>query len=91
VRRAVSPPGAVPELVQVELPPGARIDYPKSAFTFLRGQCMWVLSGTLAFVEGGMTHRLRRGDCLALGPPVDCSFVNPSASGPCVYLVALTR
>jgi transcriptional regulator with XRE-family HTH domain len=91
VRRAVSPPGATPELVQVELPPGARIDYPKLAFTFLRGQCVWVLSGTLQFMEGALTHRLRRGDCLTLGPPSDCSFVNPSATTRCVYLVALTR
>jgi transcriptional regulator with XRE-family HTH domain len=91
VRRAVSPTGATPELVQVDLPPATRIDYPKSAFTFLTGQCVWVLSGTLAFIEGGLTHRLRRGDCLALGPPSDCSFVNPSATTPCVYLVALTR
>lgn len=91
IRQAISPAGASPELVQVELPPGARIDYPKSAFTFLRGQCVWVLSGTLAFVEGDMTHRLRRGDCLALGPPVDRSFVNPSATAACIYLVALAR
>jgi len=91
VRRAVSPPGATPELVQVELPPGARIDYPKSAFTFLRGQCVWVLSGVLEFAEGAQTHRLRRGDCLTLGPPSDCRFVNSSARTPCVYLVALTR
>ena len=90
VRRAISPPGAMPELVQVELPPGARIAYPKSAFTFLRGQCVWVLSGALEFVEGAATHRLRRGDCLALGPPNDCSFGNPSAATSCVYLVALT-
>jgi transcriptional regulator with XRE-family HTH domain len=61
VRRAVSPPGATPELVQVVLPPGTRIDYPKSAFTFLRGQCIWALSGALEFVEDGVTHRLRRG------------------------------
>ncbi len=91
VRRAVSPPGALPELVQVELPPGARIDYPASAFTFLRGQCVWVLAGALDFVEGQTTHRLRRGDCLALGPAMACSFVNPSESAASVYLVALTR
>jgi transcriptional regulator with XRE-family HTH domain len=91
VRRAVSPPGATPELVQVELPPGARVHYPKSAFTFLRGQCVWVLSGGLDFIEGTLTHRLRRGDCLTLGPPSDCSFVNASATAPCVYLVALSR
>ena len=91
VRRAISSPGALPELVQVELPPNARVDYPKSAFTFLRGQCVWVLSGTLEFIEGGYTHRLRRGDCLALGPPAECSFVNPSSTAASVYLVALTR
>ena len=90
VRRAISPPGVTPELVQVKLPPGAHVDYPKSAFTFLRGQCVWVLSGVLEFKEGALTHRLRRGDCLALGPPSDCSFTNPSAAS-CVYLVALTR
>jgi transcriptional regulator with XRE-family HTH domain len=91
IRRAVSPPGALPELVQVELPPGARIDYPSSAFTFLRGQCVFVLSGALDFVEGGATHRLRRGDCLALGAAMACSFVNPSQSVASIYLVALTR
>ena len=31
VRRAVSPSGAEPELVHVELPPGARVPYPASA------------------------------------------------------------
>jgi len=91
VRRAVSPPGALPELVEVALPPGARIDYPASAFTFLRGQCVFVLSGALDFVEGRATHRLRRGDCLALGAPTACGFVNPSRSVACLYLVALTR
>jgi transcriptional regulator with XRE-family HTH domain len=91
VRHAISPPGATPELVQVDLPPGARIDYPKSAFTFLRGQCVWVLSGVLEFNEGALAHRLRRGDCLTLGPPSDCSFANPSATTLCVYLIALTR
>jgi transcriptional regulator with XRE-family HTH domain len=91
VRRAVSPAGATPELVQVELPPDARIDFPKAAFTFLRGQCIWVLAGAVEFVEGGMTHRLRRGDCLALGPPSDCSFFNPSKAAACVYLVAIAR
>jgi transcriptional regulator with XRE-family HTH domain len=91
VRRTVSPPGALPELVQVELPPEARIDYPASAFTFLRGQCVWVLSGAIDFVEGTTTHRLRRGDCLALGAAMACSFANPSQSAASVYLVALTR
>lgn len=90
LRRAVSPAGADPELVHVELPPGARVAYPASAYAHLRGQCVWVLLGELVFREGTTEHRLAAGDCLALGPPADCEFVNDGA-GPCAYLVALVR
>lgn len=90
VRRAVSPPDTEPELVHVELPPGARVPYPASAYAHLRGQCVWVLSGTLLFREGSAEHRLVAGDCLALGPPAACEFVNEAAE-PCAYLVALAR
>jgi len=90
VRRAVSPPGAEPELVHVELPPGARVPYPASAYAHLRGHCVWVVSGTLLFREGDAEHRLTAGDCLALGPPAACEFVN-QAIEPCVYLVVLSR
>jgi transcriptional regulator with XRE-family HTH domain len=91
VRRAVSPLGAEPELVHVELPPGAHVPFPAASYAHLRGQCMWVLQGELLFREGTVEHRLGRGDCLALGPPADCEFVNPSDDAPCVYLVALAR
>ena len=47
-------------------------------------------SGTLRFVEGATVHELATGDCLQLGPPADCVFVNPGRR-PCRYLVALTR
>lgn len=90
VRRAVSPPGTEPELVHVELPPGARVPYPASAYAHLRGQCVWVMSGTLLFREGDAEHRLAAGDCLALGPPTACEFVN-EAIEPCAYLVVLSR
>jgi hypothetical protein len=49
-----------------------------------------VLSGTLRFAEGATVHELAEGDCLQLGPPADCVFVNPERR-PCRYLVALTR
>lgn len=90
VRRALSPPGAEPELVHVSLPPGASVAYPQSAYAHLRGQCIWVLSGALTFCEGETNHELSTGDCLALGPPADCEFRNAGAE-PCIYLVALTR
>jgi transcriptional regulator with XRE-family HTH domain len=90
VRRTVSPPGVEPELIHVELPPGARVPYPASAYAHLRGQCVWVLEGKLLFREGGAEHRLTESDCLALGPPTECEFVN-EATEPCAYLVVLSR
>ena len=91
LRRAVSPPGAEPELVHIELPPGARVPYPASTYAHLRGQCVWVLAGALLFREGGTEHHLGAGDCLTLGPPAECEFHNPSSDAPSVYLVALAR
>ena len=90
VRRTLSAPGVEPELVHVELPSRERVPYPASAYAHLRGQCIWVLSGKLLFREGALEHRLAAGDCLALGPPSDCEFVNDGAM-PCTYLVALSR
>ncbi|MDE2515546.1 MAG: helix-turn-helix domain-containing protein [Rhodospirillales bacterium] len=91
LRRAVSPAGAVPEIVHVALPPGARIAYPAAAFLHLAGQCTYVLHGRLDFREGAVTHALAAGDCLALGPPAECEFHNPSAEETCIYLVVLAR
>jgi len=92
-RRAVSPPGAEPELVEVELPPGARVTYTAGSFAFLRGQVVWVLAGRLAVEEGAEESLLGPGDCLAfdLVAPKGHAFRNPSASRPCRYLVALHR
>lgn len=89
-RRAVSPTSGGPiELVEVELPPGARVDYPAESYSFTHHQ-IWVLEGTLAFREGAVEHVLDRGDCLQLGPPVPCAYRNPTRE-PCRYLVAVTR
>jgi transcriptional regulator with XRE-family HTH domain len=89
-RRAVSPPAGGPlELVEVELPAGARVTAPAGAYAFIHQQ-IWVLDGRLDFVEGGEVHRLAAGDCLQLGAPVPCAFVNPT-DRPCRYLVALVK
>jgi transcriptional regulator with XRE-family HTH domain len=90
VRRALSPPAGAPlELVEVTLPPGAEVAYPADTYTFIHQQ-LWILEGRLRFVEGEVTHDLDAGDCLQLGPPAPCTYVNPTAD-PCRYLVALTR
>jgi transcriptional regulator with XRE-family HTH domain len=90
-RRAVTPPGADPELVRVELPPGARVAYPAATYRQTRGHSIWVLAGALRFREGEAVHLLDAGDCLSLGPPSDCAYENPSATDSVTYLVALSR
>ncbi len=92
-RRAVSPPGAEPELVEVELPPGARVAYTASSFAFLRGQVVWLLAGRLVIEEGTEEAQLAPGDSLAfdLVAPKGHAFRNPSSSRSCRYLVALHR
>ena len=90
VRRQISPTGTVPvELTQVRLPPAARVAFPASSYAFIR-QLIWVQKGTLTFREGSERHRLRAGDCLALGPPQDCEFRNEGGTE-CVYVVAVAR
>lgn len=92
-RRAVSPPGAEPELVEIELPPGARVAYTAASLAFLRGQVAWLLAGRLVVEEGGEEAALGPGDSLAfdLVAPKGHAFRNPSAARPCRYLVALHR
>jgi len=92
-RRAASPPGSDPELVEVELPPGAGIAYAAASVAFLRGQVVRVLAGRLVIEEAGEETTLATGDSLAfdLAAPKGHAFRNPSASRPCRYLVALTR
>jgi transcriptional regulator with XRE-family HTH domain len=89
-RRAVSPPAAGSlELVEVRLPPGASISYPRDAYVF-KSQQIWLLGGRLRFTEGDTVHELAAGDCLQLGPPMPSTFHNPT-SEPCRYLVAITK
>lgn len=88
IRRHVSPRSDLPlDLVHIELPSGAEIPMPASAYAFIQ-QLIWVLGGTLVFIEGEVRHEMEKGDCLELGPPVDCLFKNES-SQPCSYLVAV--
>jgi transcriptional regulator with XRE-family HTH domain len=90
LRRQVSPLTDMPvQLVEVELPPRQEVEYPASAYAFIR-QLIWVIAGTLEFVEGNDKHALRAGDCLELGSPAKCVFRNPARSA-CRYLVVVAR
>ncbi|WP_028649609.1 XRE family transcriptional regulator [Nocardiopsis sp. CNT312] len=87
-RRSVSPRGGAVELVEVELPAGARVSYPAEAYLLAHHQ-IWVVEGVLVFREGREEHVLSVGDCLELGPPAPCEYHNPEGKV-CRYLIALT-
>lgn len=90
LRRHVSPRTDLPlDLVRIELPAGREVPMPASAYAFQR-QLIWVLEGALVFVEGAARHEMQAGDCLELGPPVDCIFRNESER-PCTYAVVVLR
>lgn len=90
LRRHVSPQSELPvDLLQITLPPGQQVPMPASAYAFQR-QLIWVLQGELVFVEGPLRHAMQEGDCLELGPPVDCVFSNETAQD-CTYAIALLK
>ena len=89
-RRSVNPPTALPlDVVEVELPAGAQVPIPASAYAFLR-HLIWVRAGVLTFVEGEKTHTLERGDCLELGPAQPCRYENRTQEA-CRYVVLVMR
>lgn len=90
LRRHISPQSDLPvDLLQITLPAGQNVPMPASAYAFQR-QLIWVLQGELVFIEGDIRHALQQGDCLELGPPVDCAFRNESEQD-CVYAIALLK
>lgn len=86
LRRHVSPRSDLPiDLVQIELPAGSNIPMPASSYALAR-QLIWLQQGELVFIEGNTRHMMQAGDCLELGPPSDCRFVNESRES-CTYLI----
>ena len=93
VRHTLSPPGAEPEMVRVELPPGKSVGYPAASYSFMRGQCVWVMKGRLRIDEGDETTELGPGDCLAfdMATTRDRRYTNPSDNETATYVVSLVR
>ncbi|MDE1938871.1 MAG: helix-turn-helix transcriptional regulator [Alphaproteobacteria bacterium] len=77
------------ELVEVHLPPGARVGFPAASYTLIR-QVAWVLSGRLEIRDGAEVFALKTGDRLEFGPPADSEFHNPTDKD-CRYVVAVLR
>ena len=81
-RRAVSPAAGGPlELVEVDAPRGRRGRLPGRHLRFIHQQ-LWVLDGHAALPRGRRPSTSSApGDCLQLGPPADCVFINPGPAG----------
>lgn len=91
VGRAVSPPntGSVQDVVDVTLPPRARVAYPAASYRGI-DQHVLVLEGELEFGNGADVHRLESGDCLYVQHVADSWFRNPGRRS-VRYLVLLAR
>lgn len=90
-RWSLSPAGACPELIKVEIPARGELTIPASAIEHLSGQTLWVLSGSLDFRVNHQTHHLRAGDCLALTRASECQLSNPDSEQGCSYIVAFSQ
>ena len=91
VRRGLSPPGfpSPIELVEVILPPGARVAYDGVPRSVGISQQIWVLEGKVELALGEDTRCLEVGDCLAMRvdrPIVFCNRTDHSTR----YVLALT-
>jgi len=73
------------ELVEITLPAGAHITYPRWNAAPYRQQ-LWVCEGTLALTYGDTGYALAAGDCLSFGVDAPLTFANPG-SQPCRYLL----
>jgi transcriptional regulator with XRE-family HTH domain len=77
------------EVVRVELPPGQSVSFPAWSYAQTR-HVVWVQSGKLTLVEGGVRNVLGAGDSLGFGVPSDVTYAN-EGDRPCTYTVALAR
>jgi transcriptional regulator with XRE-family HTH domain len=91
VRRSVSPAGTGSrlEIVEVEMPAGARVLLDAQRGGFRLDQQLWLLEGELTLSVGGREHRLAAGDCLAMLLDGPIAFHNPGEV-PARYAVVLT-
>lgn len=90
-RWSISPAGANPELIKIEIPASSQFFMPASAYENLNGQTIWVLSGQLDIQIDSELFHLETGDCIALTSPADCKLHNPDHNLPCAYVVAFSQ
>jgi transcriptional regulator with XRE-family HTH domain len=89
-RRNLSAPGfpSPIELVEVMLPPGARVAYDTGHRATTVHQQIWVIEGSIALTLGDDVYRLAAGDCLSMRLDQPIVFRNLTGD-PARYVVAL--
>jgi transcriptional regulator with XRE-family HTH domain len=92
VRRNVSPPDhpSPMRIVEVEFPPGRRVVLVGAARDNVIHQQVWVLEGAMELTQGGQTHRLAAGDCLAMELDGPMEYRNPTRK-PARYAVVVAN
>lgn len=90
LRRNVSPPSypSPLQLVDVELPAGAKVAYESGAREASIHQQIWVREGALEVTLGRVTYRLEQDDCLAMQLNAPITYRNRTRK-PVRYLVAI--
>ena len=90
LRRNVSPPNypSPLQLVDVELPAGAKVAYESGAREASIHQQIWVREGALEVTLGSVTYRLEQDDCLAMQLNEPITYRNRTRK-PVRYLVAI--
>jgi transcriptional regulator with XRE-family HTH domain len=90
MRRNLSAPGfpSPIELVEVVLPPGARVAYETGPGPRRIGQQVWIVDGEIELRTGPDLYRLAAGDCLSMHLDQPIAFHNPGGR-PARYVVAL--
>ena len=79
VRRNVSPAHAQGSfrIVEVEFPAGGHVAFETTVHEPPLHQQVWVLAGSVHVTVGEQTHKLERGDCLAMHLDQSIVFANP--------------
>jgi transcriptional regulator with XRE-family HTH domain len=90
VRKNISPPNfpSPIQIVEVELPAGAKVSYETGARDALIHQQIWIREGTLELSIGKVVHRLEADDCLAMQLNEPMSFRNRTRK-PTRYIVVI--
>ena len=91
IRRNISPPNfpSPLQIVEVELPAGARVAYETGAREVTVHQQIWMQEGTLELTVGKETHGLVTGDCFAMQLNAPITFRNLTRKA-AKYIVVLS-